>query len=120
MKRFLVLGIVVAAAVTAVAATQARPGKSDGAQAAAAACRTKAIAVSAPLTGPAAFLGQEQLGWAQFAVARFNRQFQTHWTVGQGDTQLSAAPARTAGRSIVSNKRIFGVVGPPTSHAASS
>ncbi len=120
MKRFLVLGIAVVAAVTAVAATQARPGKSDGTSAAAAACRTKAIAVSAPLTGPAAYLGQEQLSWAQFAVTSFNKQFKTHWSVVQGDTQLSAALARTVGRSIVSNRKIYGVVGPSTSQAVIS
>jgi branched-chain amino acid transport system substrate-binding protein len=38
----------------------------------------------------------------------------------QGDTQLSAALARTVARQFVSNKKIFGVVGPSTSQAVIS
>jgi branched-chain amino acid transport system substrate-binding protein len=127
MKRAIIAAVLaLAAAASTVAATQAGIAKRGQAEAATAtpaqlrACRSKAIAISAPLTGPAAFLGQEQLSWAQFAVVNFNRQNKTHWTIGQGDTQLEASLARTVGRQLVSNKKVYGVVGPSTSQAVIS
>jgi ABC-type branched-subunit amino acid transport system substrate-binding protein len=67
-----------ALAATAIAATASRPASSSKASAASVtpaqlrACRTKSIGVAAPMTGPAAFLGQEQLSWVRFAVAQYN------------------------------------------------
>ena len=106
------LGVVVGSAL-------ARPSESQVASAAAE-CRSSSLGIAAPLTGPAAFLGQEQLSWAQFAAAQFNAQYKTNFKIAQGDTQLSASLARTVGRRFVSNKSIIGIIGPSTSQAVIS
>jgi branched-chain amino acid transport system substrate-binding protein len=111
------LGLIVAA-VTAVTAV-ARPA-ATAAPSATIDCRAASLGIAAPLTGPAAFLGQEQLSWAQFAVVNYNKQFKTNFKIAQGDTQLSASLARTVGRQFVSNSNIMGVIGPSTSQAVIS
>jgi branched-chain amino acid transport system substrate-binding protein len=83
-------------------------------------CRGASVGFAGPLTGPAAFLGQEQLSWAKFAAAQFNSQNKTAFKIAQGDTQLSASLARTVGRQFVSNKDILAVIGPSTSQAVIS
>ena len=113
------LAFFVAAAVAATAI--ARPAQSTGpAGADAINCSSRSLGIAAPLTGPAAFLGQEQLSWAQYAVVNFNKQFKTSYKIVQGDTQLSASLARTVGRQFVSNSNILGVIGPSTSQAVIS
>jgi branched-chain amino acid transport system substrate-binding protein len=111
----LVLGVAAALASTAVG----RPAASATA-AASASCSAPALGMAAPLTGPAAFLGQEQLSWTQFAAANFNSQFNTKFSVKQGDTQLSASLARTIAQKFVSDGSVLGIVGPSTSQAVIS
>lgn len=119
LKGGIALGLAAAVAAVAVTAALARP--SEGTVAAAASqCRSASFGIAAPLTGPAAFLGQEQLSWSQFAVANYNRQFGSNYKIVQGDTQLSASLARTVGRRFVSNRSVFGVIGPSTSQAVIS
>ena len=83
-------------------------------------CRSAEIGIAAPLTGPAAFLGQEQLSWAQFAVRQFNQSRRTNFRIVQGDTQLSASLARTVARQFVGRRNVMGVIGPSTSQAVIS
>ena len=122
MKRAASALAFVALVSAVVAATAvARPAKSSGVTAADAInCRGASIGFAGPLTGPAAFLGQEQLSWSQFAVKQFNAQNKTNFKIVQGDTQLSASLARTVGRQFVSNANILGVNGPSTSQAVIS
>jgi branched-chain amino acid transport system substrate-binding protein len=122
MKRALILlGLASLIAATVAATAIARPAQSTGLAAAeATSCTGSSIGISAPLTGPAAFLGQEQLSWSQFAASQFNTQNKTSFKIVQGDTQLSASLARTVGRQFVSNKNILAVVGPSTSQAVIS
>jgi branched-chain amino acid transport system substrate-binding protein len=123
MRRRKGFAIALAAALTAAALAAALAGRAAPAQAAAAdlaSCTKVNLGMMAPLTGPAAFLGQEQLSWVQFAVARFNKQFGTRFGVVQGDTQLSASLARTVARRFVSDKSIIGVVGGSTSQSVIS
>ena len=116
-----VLGLAFLVAASVAATAIARPAQSTGPAAAEAInCRGASIGFSGPLTGPAAFLGQEQLSWSRFAVTQFNRQFKTSFKIVQGDTQLSASLARTVGRQFVSNRNILGVIGPSTSQAVIS
>jgi branched-chain amino acid transport system substrate-binding protein len=116
-----VLGLAFLVAATIAATAIARTEQSTGAAGADAInCRAASLGIAAPLTGPAAFLGQEQLSWAQYAVVNFNRQFRTNYRIVQGDTQLSASLARTVGRRFVSNGNILGVIGPSTSQAVIS
>jgi branched-chain amino acid transport system substrate-binding protein len=113
------LALLVAAAVAATAI--ARPAQSTGlAGAEATTCQSSSVGFAGPLTGPAAFLGQEQISWSRFAVSQFNKQFKTNFKVVQGDTQLSASLARTVGRQFVSKKDVMGVIGPSTSQAVIS
>jgi branched-chain amino acid transport system substrate-binding protein len=113
------LAFVVAAAIAATAV--ARPAASTGPTTAEAInCRGASIGFAGPLTGPAAFLGQEQISWSRFAAVQFNRQNKTSFKIVQGDTQLSASLARTVGRQFVSNANILGVIGPSTSQAVIS
>ena len=71
-----------------------------------------AISVMAPITGPVAFIGTEQLNFAQLAVADYNAKTGATYTIHQDDTQLDASQASTVAPSIVANKSIIGVVGP--------
>lgn len=127
MKKAIVLAIVVVAGAALAASAVARPTASAGpatsaapAAAAQASCRNAAFGVAAPLTGPAAFLGQEQLSWVNYARAIYNRRFKTKYRIVQADTQLSASLARTVGRQLVSNRAVLGVIGPSTSQAVIS
>jgi branched-chain amino acid transport system substrate-binding protein len=65
-----------------------------------------------PLTGPVAVLGQEQLHFAELAVAMDNKANKTKITLVQGDTQLNPAQATTVTQQFVSNAKILAVVGP--------
>lgn len=113
------LALLVAAAVAATAV--ARPAATTGATASGAInCRAASLGFAGPLTGPAAFLGQEQISWSRFAVRQFNAQNRTSFKIVQGDTQLSASLARTVGRQFVSKANILGVIGPSTSQAVIS
>ncbi len=70
------------------------------------------IGMEGPLTGPVAFLGQEQLHFAQLAVARDNVANHTKITLVQGDTQLNPAQATTVTQQFTSNAKMVAVVGP--------
>jgi branched-chain amino acid transport system substrate-binding protein len=70
------------------------------------------IGMEGPLTGPVAFLGQEQLHFAQLAVARDNLANHTKITLAQGDTQLNPAQATTVTQQFTSNPKMVAVVGP--------
>lgn len=119
LKGGIAFALVATAAAVLVTAASARPSETASAQAAST-CRSASFGIAAPLTGPAAFLGQEQLSWAQFAVRNYNRQYGSAYKLVQGDTQLSASLARTVGRRFVSNRSIMGVIGPSTSQAVIS
>jgi branched-chain amino acid transport system substrate-binding protein len=70
------------------------------------------IGMEGPLTGPVAVLGQEQLHFAQLALAKDNLVNHTKITLVQGDTQLNPAQATTVTQQFTSNPKILAVVGP--------
>lgn len=70
------------------------------------------IGMEGPLTGPVAFLGQEQLHFAQLALAMDNKANKTKISLVQGDTQLNPAQATTVTQQFTSNSKILAVVGP--------
>ena len=115
MKRTRLLVLVVLTTVLAglAASASAAPTRSVVSSCSSA----QSLGIAAPLTGPAAVLGQEQLSWTQFAVSRFNKQYRTSYKLLQGDTQLSASLSRTVVQQFVSNKSVYGIVGPSTSQA---
>ena len=70
------------------------------------------IGMEGPLTGPLATLGQEQLHFAQLALAMDNLADKTNISLVQGDTQLNPAQATTVTQQFISNPKIVAVVGP--------
>jgi branched-chain amino acid transport system substrate-binding protein len=76
--------------------------------------RTRTIGVAAPITGPAASIGSQQLRWAQYYVTRYNRAHtRTKFRVVSGDTQLpDTAQAIQVAERFASNASILGAVGP--------
>jgi branched-chain amino acid transport system substrate-binding protein len=91
--------------------TAASSGGTTSASAAAKTC-VASIGLEAPITGSVAPLGQEQLHFAQLAVATDNTANKTQITLVQGDTQLNPAQATTVSQQFISNSSILAVVGP--------
>jgi branched-chain amino acid transport system substrate-binding protein len=76
--------------------------------------RTRTIGVAAPITGPAASIGSQQLRWARYYVTRYNASHRrTKFRVVSGDTQLpDTAQAIQVAERFASNSAILGTVGP--------
>jgi branched-chain amino acid transport system substrate-binding protein len=70
------------------------------------------IGMEGPLTGPVAVLGQEQLHFAELALAMDNKANKTKISIVQGDTQLNPAIATTVTQQFTSNSKIVAVAGP--------
>jgi branched-chain amino acid transport system substrate-binding protein len=70
------------------------------------------IGMEGPFTGPVAPVGQEQLHFAQLALAMDNAANKTHISLVQGDTQLTPSIATTVTQQFTSNSAIVAVVGP--------
>ena len=103
---FAVLGIV---SLAVVASAFARP---DGAAVVAApsvSCDDAKIGFMGPITGDAAFIGKEQLGFAKYAVRKLGKG---NVTLVEGDTQLDPAQASTVGARFHADSDILAVVGP--------
>jgi branched-chain amino acid transport system substrate-binding protein len=109
--------IVAAAAVGALAvAGCGSSSSSSGGSGSTAGAATKScvasVGMEGPLTGPVAVLGQEQLHFAELAVAKDNLANKTKIAIVQGDTQLNPAQATTVTQQFTSNSKIVAVVGP--------
>jgi branched-chain amino acid transport system substrate-binding protein len=70
-----------------------------------------------PLTGGAAFLGQEQLSWAKYAVKTLAPAMGLKIQLLQGDTPVEQgpAPAQALAQKYVADPSVVGIVGPSTS-----
>ena len=88
-----------ASASTSAAAAGSGSGKS---------C-TASIAIEAPLTGPVAQLGLEQLHFAQAAVKTDNQKYGIKVTLNQDDTQLTPSIATTKTQAILSSPAVAAV-----------
>ena len=110
----LMAALAIAAAAFATPQPAASPEASAAPDAAQIRCgRTRTIGVAAPITGPAASIGVQQLKWARFFVTRYNRTHRNKLAIVQGDTQLpDTAQAIQVAERFASNSRILGVVGP--------
>ena len=110
-----ILALVCAAA--AVAKTDGGAAKAAPRAAAIACGTTRTIGVAAPLTGPAASIGTQQLRWAQFFVSNWNKlpaNRNQKIRIIQGDTQLgvNTSFAVSVAQSFASNSKVLAVVGP--------
>ena len=70
------------------------------------------IAWMGPSTGEVAFLGTEQLVWAQYAVDVYNEANGTNFTLVEGDTMLDPAEGSIVAQQLIDNDAILGIVGP--------
>jgi branched-chain amino acid transport system substrate-binding protein len=119
-KAGITLLVALALAVIAVAAAAAhtdgagRAAASAAPAAAASKCgKTMYLGVAAPITGAASSIGVQQLHWAQFAVAQWNKTSKPKFKIVQGDTQLpNVAEAIKAAKTLASDKRVWAVAGP--------
>src|ERR1700757_1833358 len=110
MKRRRIAAATAVAALGALALAACGSSSPGGTNAAAKCAAT--IGLEGPLTGSVAPLGQEQLHFAQLAVAMDNTANKTHITLAQGDTQLEPSHATTVTQQFISNNAVVGVVGP--------
>jgi branched-chain amino acid transport system substrate-binding protein len=106
--------IIAATAIGALAMAGCGSSGSSGSSASGGGSKTcvATIGMEGPLTGPVAFLGQEQLHFAQLALAKDNLANKTKISLVQGDTQLNPAQATTVTQQFTSNAKIVAVVGP--------
>ena len=108
-----ILGAAVALAIVVAASARNTTQAAPAAQAAqAVSCSNASIAMMGPFTGPAASIGQEQLKFAKYALAKFNRDNKTKFKFVESDTQLDAKQASTRAVQINSNANVLGVLGP--------
>src|SRR4051812_13884812 len=84
--------------------------------------KTLKIAMVTPLTGGAAFLGQEQLTWAKYAVKTLAPTLGLKIQLLQGDTPVEQgpAPAQTLAQKYAADPAVVGIVGPSTSGAVAA
>src|SRR3954464_12159528 len=84
-------------------------------------CKNATIALLAPLSGPAATVGKEQLHWAQYAVFLNNKtRGATKVNLAPYDTQLDAAQAASQALKIAASERVLAVAGPAVSDEVSA
>ena len=92
----LVAALAVVAAAYATPDRAAAPTATSGSGAALIRCgKTRTIGFMAPVTGPAASIGIQQVHWAQYFVATYNRTHKTKFKLQTEDTMLGA-PTGTA------------------------
>ena len=72
-------------------------------------CDSPKIGFQGPITGDAAFIGKEQLGFAQYAIKKLGGG---KIKLSQQDTQLDPAQASTTGTKLHADATVLAVVGP--------
>jgi branched-chain amino acid transport system substrate-binding protein len=117
MRKALIAAAIAVFAFAAVGSTAVARTGGTASPAQIAACTNVSLGFLGPLTGPAAFLGQEQVSWLRFGVQKYNRANGTRFKVVNGDTQLKAPVARTVARRFVADQGIMAVIGGSESQA---
>jgi branched-chain amino acid transport system substrate-binding protein len=120
------IALVSVAAASAAFATSgtSSPAKVAGPTAAGSALikcgKTRTIGLMAPITGPAASLGQPQVHWATYYLRTYNRTHSKKFKFIKEDTMLGApngtAEAVKGAQALGSNSKVLGVVGPAGSN----
>src|SRR5919199_2958530 len=82
--------------------------------------KTRTLGFMAPVTGPAADIGGEQVAWAKYFVARYNRTHSKKFRLQTEDTQLGAASgtaeALKGAQALAGNAKVLALVGPAGSN----
>jgi branched-chain amino acid transport system substrate-binding protein len=117
MRKGLIAAALAALASAAVVSAAVAGSSGTAAPAQRATCTNVSLGFLGPLTGPAGFLGQEQLSWLRFGMQKYNKANGTRFAVVQGDTQLKAPVARTVARRLIGNGKIMAVIGGSESQA---
>jgi branched-chain amino acid transport system substrate-binding protein len=112
MKRNVIIATAALGALVVAGCSSGGSSSSSSSSGAATKSCVATIGMEGPLTGPVAFLGQEQLHFAQLALVRDNLANHTKISMVQGDTQLNPAQATTVTQQFTSNSKILAVVGP--------
>ncbi len=118
MKRRGGIAIASVAVVAAALASTAGAGSSAAAQTQAVSCKsTLKIGFTAPFTGGAGFLGNEQLSWAKYAVKTLSSKYGLKIKLVTGDTPVEQGPAiaQTIAQKFIADKAVVAVLGPSTS-----
>ena len=111
------LVLAVAALVAAALASTAGAGSASTQRSQALSCSsTLKLAMVAPFTGGAGFLGNEQLSWAKYAVKTLAPKMGLKIQLVTGDTPVEqgAAPAQTLAQKFVADKNVVGVTTNPS------
>ncbi len=125
LKKVGATAIVAAAVAVVVAATLGGTASAKADKTAATAlCKKAGLGYGGPLSGPAQFLGDDQLNWEKLFIADWNAHKKIPGVpqklrrvklfipnAGLADGQLQAGPSATAARAVVADKKILGFVG---------
>jgi branched-chain amino acid transport system substrate-binding protein len=119
----LALGAALAMVAAAYATPEraAAPTAQSGSDSALVKCgKTRTIGFMAPVTGPAASIGVQQVHWAQYYVSTYNKTHKTKVKLQTEDTQLGAptgtAEALKGAQALAGSPNALGVVGPAGSN----
>jgi branched-chain amino acid transport system substrate-binding protein len=99
----------------------AAPAAQSGSDAASIKCgKTRTIGFMAPVTGPAASIGTQQVDWAKYYVSTYNKTHKTKLKLQTEDTMLGAptgtAEALKGAQALAGSPNVLGVVGPAGSN----
>ena len=103
------LALLVIASLAVAATALARVDAPAATAAPSAGCDSPKIGFQGPITGDAAFIGKEQLGFAQYAIKKLAGG---KIALSQQDTQLDPAQASTTGTKLHADANVLAVVGP--------
>src|SRR5579875_819462 len=121
LKKLGAIATVAGVVAVVVAATLGGTASATTAKSAAL-CKTAGLGFAGPLSGPAAFLGQDQHHWVSLFIADWNSGKKIPGVpkslkrvkltdVYDGDSQLNPQDAATVARQMVADKKILGMVG---------
>ena len=114
MERSVIIALTAIGALVVAGCSSSSSTTSSASTSSASAPATSCVAsigMEGTLTGPAAVVGQEQLHFAELALASDNLANKTNISLVQGDTP-SPAQAVTVTQQFTSNPKIVAVVGP--------
>jgi branched-chain amino acid transport system substrate-binding protein len=122
-KRVGATALVAAAFAVVVAATLGSTASAKAAKTSPL-CKKAGLGYGGPLSGPASFLGDDQLNWQKLFIKSWNagkaipgvpkKLHRVKLTIpndGLADGQLQSGPSATAARAVVADKKILGFVG---------